>query len=100
MSDDPLAAYRRERWKANDMEVSGQEPEPLTEHEALKLAIDALNQIPNRSLRSEKYRNTYDLIPALEKAYRGAEPDIRGMTAEAGSPEPGRLPEPDIEMER
>lgn len=82
MSDDPLAEYRRERSAANNMDMPGskagkadQAPEPLTEHEALKLAIDALNQIPNRSLTGE-YRNTYELIPVLGKAYeRGAEPE-------------------------
>jgi hypothetical protein len=84
MGDDPLAAYRRERSQANNMVMPGgqagfpsQAQEPLSEHEALKLAIEALNQIPNRSLKGE-YRNTYELIPVIDKAYRGGgEPENR-----------------------
>ena len=69
MGNDPLAAYRRERSQRNGMGL-GQPQEPLTEHQALRLAIDALNQIPNRSLNGE-HRNTYALIPVLEQAYEG-----------------------------
>ena len=43
--------------------------EPLSEHQALRLAIDALNQVPNYRLMSGEHRATYDLIPLLEKAY-------------------------------
>ena len=78
LSNDPLAAYRRERSQRNNVDFGqgskagkpGQAPEPLTEHQALRLAIDALNQIPNRSLNGE-HRNTYALIPVLEQAYEG-----------------------------
>ena len=97
MSDDPLAAYRRERWQANETKATGQQP--VAEHQALRLAIDALNQIPNASLTGE-YSTTYELIPVLEKSYRGAEPEIGSRTQEASAPEPGRTPEPDIELER
>jgi hypothetical protein len=65
-SNDPLAEFRRERWQKNDMTPN---QEPLTEHQALRLAINALNEIPNSGIRMEGYRNTYALIPELEKAY-------------------------------
>lgn len=39
--------------------------------QALRLAIQALNQIPNKPLNGP-YRNTYQLIPELEKALREA----------------------------
>ena len=77
MSDDPLAAYRRERSQRNGMGLEqgsnadkpDQAQEPLTEHQALKLAIDALNQVPNYRLMSGEHRATYDLIPLLARAY-------------------------------
>lgn len=99
MGNDPLAAFRRERWQRNDMELEqGSKPdktdqvqEPLTEHDALRLAIDALNQIPNRSLTGE-YRNTYKLLPVLETAYKSAERELNQEQA----PEQ-KQPEIDIE---
>lgn len=44
---------------------------PLTEHEALKLAIAALNSVTNTRLGTgilADVKNTYALIPVLEKA--------------------------------
>lgn len=61
---DPLAEFRRERWQKNDMD---QGKEALTEHQALKLAIGALNEIPNTGLTGE-YQSTYKLLPELEAA--------------------------------
>ena len=68
--DDPLAEFRRERWQKNDM---APQHEPLTEHQALRLAINALNEIPNSGIRMEGYSNTYALIPELEKAYNASQ---------------------------
>lgn len=62
MPDDPLAPFRREP----QAETSAT-PKPLSEHDALKLAIVTLNQIPNSRLTGA-YASTYELIPALEKA--------------------------------
>lgn len=62
MPDDSLAPFRREQ----QAETSKEQPS-LIEHEALKLAIVARNQIPNSQLTGE-YASTYELIPALEKA--------------------------------
>lgn len=73
MSDnDPLAPFRRERWQRNGMDSpEAHEVAPvMSEHEALKRAIEALNQIPNHKLRNDVYTNTYKLIPDLEKAYQ------------------------------
>jgi len=64
--DDPLAKFRRERWQKNDMVPN---KEPLTEHQALRLAINALHEIPHSGISMEGYRNTYALLPELEKAY-------------------------------
>lgn len=64
--DDPLAEFRHERWLKNDM---APQHEPLTEHQALRLAINALHEIPNSGRRMEGYSNTYALLPELEKAY-------------------------------
>jgi hypothetical protein len=61
--DDPLASFRREPHQAK----TGEGQHPLSEHEALKLAIAAINQIPNSRLTGT-YASTYELIPALEEA--------------------------------
>ncbi len=63
---DPLEPFRI-RARQTEPEASKQ-PE-LTEHQALKLAIEALNEIPNHRL-SNGYKNTYALIPTLETTRR------------------------------
>lgn len=63
--DDPLAEFRRERWQKNDM---ASKHEPLTEHQALRLAMNALHEIPHSGRSMEGYRNTSAFIPELEKA--------------------------------
>lgn len=68
-NNDPLARFRR---KEPERETELGLP-PLTERQALKLAISALNDIPNARMRLEGYENTYKLIPDLEKAYRAGE---------------------------
>lgn len=69
MADDPLAPFRREQQPAS----SDQEQRSLTEHQALRLAIDALNEIPNSRVRMRDYATTYKLIPDLERTYREGE---------------------------
>jgi hypothetical protein len=64
--NDPLAPFRRTRQSV----TPDQAQETLTERQALKLAIEALNGIPNSRIRTQNYTKTYDLIPDLEKAYR------------------------------
>ena len=71
--NDPLAPFRRGQQPAAD----DQAQQPLTEHRALKLAIEALNEVPNSRVRMEGYANTYKLIPDLEKAYRAGEEHTR-----------------------
>lgn len=63
MPDDPLAPFRRDPPQAE----TGEGQKPLSEHDALKLAIAALNPIPNSRLTGA-YASTYELIPVLEKA--------------------------------
>lgn len=72
MSNDPLASFRRplpEGWQ------NGQEQDVLTEHEALRLAIDAFHQMPDSRLAGE-YPSTYHLLPVLEAAYNNAEREL------------------------
>lgn len=73
MPDDPLAPYRR----GPQPSPADQAQQPLTEHEALRLAITALNEVPNSRVRMEGYVSTYTLIPDLEKAYRAEEERAR-----------------------
>jgi len=64
MPRDPLGNFRRS---------APQEPSPqLDEHSALREAIDALNQIPNTRLAG-KYKSTYELLRALDAAYKHVE---------------------------
>ena len=80
MGNDPLAEFRRERSQRNGIDLGqgsradkpDQAVEPLTEHQALRLAIDALNQIPNHAIKGE-YQHTYALLPILEQTYERAE---------------------------
>ncbi len=73
MENDPLAPFRRGQQPA----PSDQAQHSLAEHEALRLAIAALNEVPNSRVRIEGYASTYQLIPDLEKAYREAEEHIK-----------------------
>ena len=74
----PGRQFQRERWQKNDMTPN---KEPLTEHQALRLAINALNGIPNSRIRMEGYKSTYDLIPELEKAYASGAKENRNREA-------------------
>ncbi|HEU5375747.1 MAG TPA: hypothetical protein VFV38_09930 [Ktedonobacteraceae bacterium] len=73
-SNDPLAPYRRKEPQPVSI---GQAQQPLTERQALKLAIEALNEVPNSRVRMEGYTDTYKLIPDLEKAYQAGEDHAR-----------------------
>jgi len=70
MPDDPLAPFRRELRPDSTDEQTW---ETLTEHQALGLAIAALNQVPNHTLNGD-YKDTYKLLNVLDDAYgRGGE---------------------------
>jgi hypothetical protein len=75
VADDPLAPFRREQQPASP----DQEQRSLTEHQALRLAIDALNEIPNSRVRMRDYATTYKLIPDLERTYQEGERRARLM---------------------
>jgi hypothetical protein len=77
MPQDPLGPFRARPRQA--------EPEPpeLTEHQALKLAIEALNSVPNARVHMEGYRTTYDLLPELEKTYRAEEERLQSLVSSA-----------------
>ncbi len=73
MEHDPLASFRRplpEGWQ------SGQERGAITEHEALRLAIDAMRQMPDSRLAGGEHASTFDLLPLLEAAYSSAEREL------------------------
>jgi hypothetical protein len=73
MNDDPHERLARFRRKPLQISSDNERQQLLSEHEALKLAITALNEVPNSKVRMENYTNTYKLIPDLEKAYRAGE---------------------------
>ena len=70
MNDNPRERLAQFRRKSVQISSGNERQQPLSEHEALKLAITALNGVPNSKVTIEGYTNTYKLIPDLEKAYR------------------------------
>jgi hypothetical protein len=69
--NDPLAQFRRNP-EPESVRNQAQVPD---EHRALRVAIDALHQIPDTPLSGE-YNSTHALISVLETAYENAEREL------------------------
>ena len=72
MAYDPLEPFRRQLPEGEQSSLKRGE---IIEHEALRLAINALRQMPDFRLAGE-HASTYDLLPLLEAAYSSAEREL------------------------